>query len=161
MRTLKLLVVLMATLSTFANTKTIECETFYQVEWDFTIDLKVTGEITKEGHNKYILKNRTMDFKVDTDWYEFTGKTTEELGNIENYNPRKYKGYIKFDYVRNLSGMEGDHPAPYGVFGSIDFLLPTAQLDNAQSGDEFEAITIFSWISDHWGGTRTLKCHVK
>ena len=78
------------------------------------------------------------------------------LVNNVDYKPRKYQGYSQFDYTSDLEALDGGD----GFFGYVDFLMPTKSLKNLKSGDKFKSIIIMSWVSDHWGGTRTLSCEV-
>lgn len=161
----KLLLIGLASLSATANTKSISCETYYQVDWDMPVEIKITADITRNEEGSYTLDNRTlslrMDHGTDYSWYSFTGSSQVSISNDENYRPRKYKGFAKFYIDSEMEGYEDERPAPHGLFGSLDFLIPMKELDNTESGDEFNAVTIMSYIADHWGGSRTLKCIVK
>jgi len=163
MKNLLIALLTLCAISASANTKTIECVTYYQDQMDIDVDIVIETEVRKNGEGDYTLAQTSLDLKIDGgDWYDFVGFTQEEDHNSKNYKPRKYKGHLKFgNFTHTMTGMEGDRPAPYGLFGYIDFLIPQVDLDNANQGDEFKAVTILSWIADHWGGSRTLNCTVK
>ena len=164
MNSLKTILLTIISLTTLASNKSVSCNTFYQIEWDIPVAITIKADIAKLDSNQYQFTKRTfilnMDEEADYSWYDFTGTSDSPITNFKDYSPRKYKGFIKVDITKDMPGFESGRAAPYGILGQVDFLLPKKQLDQATSQSEIEAVVILSYIADHWGGTRTLKCQV-
>lgn len=166
MKILVLSVLILASLSTFALEKNIECHTFYQVSWDMPVDITLKGTVVKDSNNVYSISNRYLDLAVDEDfdgysWYTYEGESEDAISNDREYRPRKYIGHAKFIFDDQMISLNTRSEWDKSLFGYFEFLMPTIAFDSAQSGDSFEAVVIMTYIADHWGGTRTLKCIVK
>lgn len=165
MKLLLILSLLIISISSFATTKNIRCNTFYQVAWDMSVDIAIEGSITKNGENSYSITNRYIYLSIDEDdngssWYKFEGRGESAVHNLRFYNPRKYQGHVKFAYDHDIKADNPSHNWDENLFGYFELLIPSAQLDEADSGDTFNSVAIMTYIEDHWGGSRTLKCTI-
>ncbi|EQC43711.1 hypothetical protein [Bacteriovorax sp. Seq25_V] len=155
---MKFLFTLLFSVSIFAAN--IKCESFYQIEQDFGLDVEMSFTLKSFGDGEYHIKDRNISFAVDADegspWYEFNGSSEKVITNNKSYKPRKYKGHVQFDYTSGLDEVNGEE----GFFGYTSFLLPISSISDLHVGSEFKAILIMSWVSDHWGASRTLGCQV-
>ena len=164
MKLLSLILLSLLSIATHAITKTIECKSFYEVEWDMPVSIKIRTDVKKTVSTSYEFTNRSFEFLADPErgqtWYDFRGKTKESVTNYLAYRPRKYKGHLSVNIASNMPGFESGEEAPYGFYGNVDFLIPKDLLNKTKVGDTFESVTILTSISDHWGGSRTLNCEV-
>lgn len=155
---MKLIIALLALSHAFASD--IVCKTYYQVDTDMNLEATLSMSVTKLSEAEYQISNREIDFIVDPNpeynWYEFHG-VGNEITNLTDYKPRKYKDHVKFSFDSGLIG-SGDQD---WFYGSLDLLMPKKALSNLKSGEEFKAVIIMTYISDHWGGSRTLNCQIK
>lgn len=138
----------------------IKCESFYQLEHDFGLDVEMLFALKIFGDEEFHIEDRKISFAVDADegspWYEFNGSSEKVITNNKSYRPRKYKGHVQFDFTSDLDEVNGEE----GFFGYTSFLLPISSIEELHAGSEFKAVLIMSWVSDHWGASRTLSCHV-
>jgi hypothetical protein len=165
MKLLSIISLIFLSLTTASFAKTIECNTFYQVSWDMPVDIKIKGNVEKTGENSYLITDRYLYLGIDEDsdgysWYRYEGESESALDNEQNYNPRKYHGHAKFIYDYKMVSLNAQNEWERSFYGYVEFLLPMTLFDSAQKGETFNAVMIMTYIADHWGGTRTLKCTV-
>lgn len=143
--------------------RSLKCETFYQVKGDLIVEIKLSAIVHKDTDDSVALSHRTLELQFgeeDYSWYEYQGSSQSSLKNDKNYRPRKYKDHLKFEYDFEMNGIEDDRPTTWGIFGSFELIIPKTALTKNEAY-EFKSVVIMTAISDHWGGSRTLKCSIR
>jgi hypothetical protein len=157
----KKLVLLLASafLISSASANTLECEQFEGEETQgMIVKAIVLADINVNGDKDVELKNLDTTYEIldgyDDDYFWSKGQgVSESVSNYKHYNPRKYKGHMKFSY--------GVYGAIASGYGDLDLIVPAKELVSNQKGSTFTSYLIMTYMDDHFGGTISLNCSIK
>lgn len=118
------------------------------------VKIYLQGDVKQYGRNAYALSNSFLDYVLSWDpdfsykWGSYKGMAHGDHMNKRSYNPRKYRGYVKFEWIHK------------DAFGEIDLLLPERELLTQSKRKRFRAFMIMTHMEDHWGGTIPVNCEI-
>ena len=125
---------------------------------DLWVTALVSGEFQAVSDKEVVFDDAVFAYKLyDSDhmssksiWSQ-GAQLYKSLGNSLSYNPRKYKGHMKFSVYVDDRDTKG--------YGYLDLIVPADKMLAAKKS-EFTGYLIMTWMDDHFGGTAKLNCKI-